>query len=52
MAQESSEEQPTETNTASRGLKGRREFWQTTAPYDPEWVLDSLQTRFEQGNAR
>lgn len=26
-----------------------REYWQTTAPYDPSRILDSRETRFEQG---
>ena len=27
------------------------EFWQTTAPFDPQRALDSLETRYEQGQA-
>ena len=44
-------EQPTETAAVPRDLAGLREFWQTTAPFDPERALDSWQTRFEHGKA-
>lgn len=44
-------EQPTEAATVPRDLESQREFWQTTAPYDPARPLDSRQTRFEQGKA-
>lgn len=39
-------------STASfRDLEGLREFWQTTAPFDPARKLDSWQTRYDQGKA-
>jgi uncharacterized protein (DUF2252 family) len=38
----------TATATA-RDLEGLREFWQTTAPFDPLRALDSWQTRYELG---
>ncbi len=44
-------DQPTETTAASGGLEGLREFWQTTAPFDPVRTLDSSETRYEQGKA-
>ncbi len=44
-------EKPTETTAVSRDLEALREFWQTTAPFDPARTLDSLQTRYEQGKA-
>lgn len=44
-------EQAPEIDAAPRDLEGLREFWQTTAPFDPERRLDSLETRFEQGKA-
>ena len=43
--------QPTETAEASGDLEGLREFWQTTAPFDPVRTLDSSETRYEQGKA-
>jgi uncharacterized protein (DUF2252 family) len=42
---------PREASAAVSDLEGLREFWQTTAPFDPERKLDSWQTRFEQGKA-
>ncbi len=42
-------DQPTETAWAPRGLESLREFWQTTAPYDPARPLDSRETRYELG---
>ena len=42
---------PPETTAAPRDLAGLREFWQTTAPFDPVRPLDSWETRFEQGKA-
>ncbi len=41
--------QPTETTAAPRDLESLGEFWQTTAPYDPQRPLDSRETRFELG---
>ena len=40
---------PPETTAAPRDLAGLREFWQTTAPFDPVRALDSWQTRYELG---
>ena len=44
-------DQPTETTAAPRDLESLREFWQTTAPFDPERALDSRETRFELGKS-
>ena len=44
-------EQPTATTAAPRDLDLLREFWQTTAPFDPTRPLDSRETRYEQGKA-
>ncbi|MGQ0636653.1 MAG: DUF2252 domain-containing protein [Planctomycetaceae bacterium] len=38
-------------NAVTLDLRELREFWQTTAPYDPEQALDSRETRFELGQA-
>ncbi len=40
------------TAAVFRDLKPLREFWQTTAPYDPVRTLDSRATRCEQGKAQ
>lgn len=37
--------------TPSPDLAARREFWQTTTPFDPKQTLGSWQTRYEQGKA-
>ena len=42
-------EQPPVTADTSRDLESLREFWQTTAPFDPARPLDSRETRYEQG---
>ncbi|MBI5757988.1 MAG: DUF2252 domain-containing protein [Planctomycetales bacterium] len=42
---------PPEKSAAARDLAGLREFWQTTAPYDPLRPLDSRETRYELGKA-
>ena len=39
------------TTDKLRNLESLREFWQTTALFDPRRPLDSWQTRFEQGKA-
>lgn len=39
----------TTTNVAPRDLESLREFWHTTAPYDPARPLDSRETRYAQG---
>ena len=44
-------DQPTETTAAAHPMEGLREFWQTTAPFDPVRALDSWETRYEQGKA-
>jgi uncharacterized protein (DUF2252 family) len=44
-------DQPTESTAARRDLESQREFWQTTAPYDPMRPLVSWETRYEQGQA-
>ncbi|MCX7409834.1 MAG: DUF2252 domain-containing protein [Planctomycetales bacterium] len=44
-------EQATETTPAAHSMEGLREFWQTTAPYDPARPLESRETRYEQGQA-
>ncbi len=44
-------EQSTETAALPRDLEGLREYWQTTAPYNPSRALDSRETRYEQGQA-
>ena len=44
-------EQPPVTTPAPRNLEGLREFWQTTAPFDPVRPLDSWETRYERGKA-
>jgi uncharacterized protein (DUF2252 family) len=49
--QTTSKKKPARTSTASAALKGRREFWQTTAPFDPEHALDSWEHRYAQGKA-
>ena len=36
---------------APSDLESPREFWQTTAPFDPVRALDSSETRYEQGQA-
>lgn len=51
MSKQPSENDLTETNTAPRRMEELREFWHTTAPFNPQHALDSLQTRFEQGQA-
>ncbi|MDB5347915.1 MAG: hypothetical protein JWP89_6292 [Schlesneria sp.] len=37
--------------TRPHPFDGLREFWQTTAPYDPHRPLESLQARYDQGKA-
>ena len=37
------------TTEARHYLEGLREFWQTTAPFDPVRSLDSWESRYEQG---
>lgn len=44
-------DQSPEATTVPRDWTGLREFWQTTAPFDPVPSLDSWETRFEQGKA-
>lgn len=44
-------DQTQEPTAAPRDLTGLREFWQTTAPYDPVRPLDSRETRYEQGKS-
>ena len=44
-------EQSTEATTLPRDLAGLREFWQTTAAYDPARPLISWETRYERGTA-
>jgi hypothetical protein len=51
MTNKSAKKQPPETKAASCGWEALREFWQTTAPFDPVRSLDSLQTRYEKGKA-
>jgi uncharacterized protein (DUF2252 family) len=49
--QTTSKKKPARTSTASPALTGRREFWQTMAPFDPEQALDSWEHRYAQGKA-
>lgn len=42
-------DQPVEKPVATCDLSALREFWQTTAPYDPRQTLDSRETRYERG---
>ncbi len=44
-------DQPLARTAAVRDLEGLREFWQTTAAYDPLRTLDSWETRYERGKA-
>ena len=44
-------DQSPEATATPRDQEGLREFWQTTAPFDPVRALDSSQTRYEQGKA-
>lgn len=44
-------DQLTETTAAAHPMEGLREFWQTTAPFDPVRALESRETRYEQGQA-
>ena len=44
-------EQPTVTTAAPRDWESQREFWQTTAPFDPVRTLDSRESRYELGKA-
>ncbi len=46
-----SPDQPPETSAAPRNLASQREFWQTSAAYDPLQPMGSRETRYEQGNA-
>src|SRR5437016_3856864 len=51
-ATESQLANPSEATTnMTHDLAARREFWQTTAPYDPVRLLDSAQTRYELGKS-
>lgn len=45
------EVQPTSPAENSAQRETLREYWQTTARYDPVQVLDSAETRYEQGQA-
>ncbi len=44
-------EEPTKTTSMPRELEVPREYWQTTAPYDPARLLESWETRYERGKA-
>jgi uncharacterized protein DUF2252 len=46
-----STEQPHGTEHSRDNLESLREFWQTTAQYDPLRKLNSYETRYEQGKA-
>lgn len=41
----------TATNATPTAVEDQREFWQTTAPFDPARKLDCVENRYEQGKA-
>jgi uncharacterized protein (DUF2252 family) len=51
MNKKSSKKKLTKKTVVSSGFAGRREDWQTTAPFDPQQALASLPTRYEEGKA-
>ncbi|MFN0017260.1 MAG: DUF2252 domain-containing protein [Pirellulaceae bacterium] len=55
MAQESSGLPTPKVNSTPTALptplEGLREFWQTTAPYNPAWKLDAWEVRYQQGKS-
>ena len=49
MSQVAFAEQAPEPVAAAGHFEALREFWQTTAPFDPTRKLDSLEDRYAQG---
>lgn len=51
MPNQCTAQQPPETNDQTGRMESLRDFWQTTAPFDPQRALDSLETRYKTGKA-